>query len=279
MAQIKESISSPTLTSGEKKSATKEYVITGTTSAEEALYLLGGTSPISFSVSGVTVYRTSGEVAPEAGDIWTGTASYSEKERNPATEKEQQSENGWGGSISFDTAGTTSNVSTSLRTVEAGYNQSLVGAAPDFGGLINVSGSDVKGVDIIMPGLKFTETHEVPFEVITTEYASELSFLTGSVNDNTFRGFAAGEVLFTGCSGQTKSAEIYTMSYNFVCQPSMENVPIGPFPGISKKGHEYLWVYFSESEDEDAKELVKQPVAYYVEQVYPEGDFSRLGIG
>jgi hypothetical protein len=34
-----------------------------------------------------------------------------------------------------------------------------------------------------------------------------------------------------------------------------------------------------EAEDATAKMLVKRPIAVYVEEVYPSGDFSLLGIG
>ena len=54
---------------------------------------------------------------------------------------------------------------------------------------------------------------------------------------------------------------------------------VGPFPDINKKGHEYLWMFYADAEDEESKSLVKTPVAYYVEQVYQESDFARLGIG
>lgn len=36
---------------------------------------------------------------------------------------------------------------------------------------------------------------------------------------------------------------------------------------------------YVDAENEDADVLVKQPAAVYVEQVYPYGDFSLLGIG
>jgi hypothetical protein len=52
---------------------------------------------------------------------------------------------------------------------------------------------------------------------------------------------------------------------------------MGDITGIDKKGWEYLWVRYQDAEDADV--LVKQPAAVYVEQVYPYGDFSLLGIG
>ena len=49
--------------------------------------------------------------------------------------------------------------------------------------------------------------------------------------------------------------------------------------GISKKGWEYMWVRYADSEDAAAKAIVKKPVAVYIERVYEEGNFAALGIG
>ena len=46
----------------------------------------------------------------------------------------------------------------------------------------------------------------------------------------------------------------------------------------SKKGWEYLWVKYAEQEDENAKTLVQQPIAAYVERVYDEASFAPLEI-
>ena len=54
---------------------------------------------------------------------------------------------------------------------------------------------------------------------------------------------------------------------------------LGDITGIAKKGREYLWVRYEDTEDDTAKALVKRPVAVYVERVYDEGNFADLGIG
>jgi hypothetical protein len=55
------------------------------------------------------------------------------------------------------------------------------------------------------------------------------------------------------------------------------NQTVGSITGISKKGHEYLWVRYEDSIDSNA--LLKKPKAVYVNSVYRESDFSALGIG
>jgi hypothetical protein len=59
--------------------------------------------------------------------------------------------------------------------------------------------------------------------------------------------------------------------------PNRTGITVGDITGISKKGWEYLWVRYADSEDAAAKAIVKKPVAAYVEKVYEVGDFGMIG--
>ena len=65
-------------------------------------------------------------------------------------------------------------------------------------------------------------------------------------------------------------------TFRFAASPNRTEITVGEFPGVSKKGPEYMWVRYA---DAPAKAIVKEPVAVYVEKVYEEGDFAGLGIG
>jgi hypothetical protein len=54
---------------------------------------------------------------------------------------------------------------------------------------------------------------------------------------------------------------------------------VGDISGISKKGWEYLWVQYAADVDNETKQVIKKPVAVYIEKVYPSGSFGALGIG
>lgn len=57
----------------------------------------------------------------------------------------------------------------------------------------------------------------------------------------------------------------------------MVNEPLGSGGlTVTKEGWEYLWVRFED--DIHNHRLVKIPVAYYVERVYPYGNLSGLGV-
>ncbi|HQL55478.1 MAG TPA: hypothetical protein PLQ87_12285, partial [Phycisphaerae bacterium] len=68
-------------------------------------------------------------------------------------------------------------------------------------------------------------------------------------------------------------------TFRFAASPNVTNLTIGDITGINKKGWEYLWVRYADSEDTVAKALVKKPIAVYIERVYDDGNLSLLGIG
>ncbi len=149
--------------------------------------------------------------------------------------------------------------------------------APDFKQAIGVTTEEVEGVDITVPVYSFAETHYIANSLVTGAYKLTLFALTGKVNNATFKGFAAGEVLFLGASGSKRGDDEWEITFRFAASPNVTGMTVGDITGVDKKGWEYLWVRYTDAED--AKVLVKQPAAVYVEKVYESGDFSGLGIG
>jgi hypothetical protein len=99
------------------------------------------------------------------------------------------------------------------------------------------------------------------------------------VNASGFKGFAKGEVLFLGASGSKRGLDDWEITFRFAASPNVAGLNLGSIAGIAKEGWQYLWVRFIDDEDPTAKALIKRPVAAYVEQVYPYGNFANLGIG
>jgi hypothetical protein len=143
-------------------------------------------------------------------------------------------------------------------------------------------------VDIVVPQLQWQEQYDVPNAYVNTVYVRGLAGVTGTTNSASFRGFAAGEVLFLGCSGSQewddeKGKGPWSLSYRFAASPnagssgSVPAITIGSISGINKRGHDYLWVRY---EDEvGSNTLLKKPKHVYVDRVYREADFSVIGIG
>ena len=220
-------------------------------------------------------------------DAWQVTISY---EKNGAEDDEQRDP--LKRSRSFDTSGGTQHVTQAtggtITTVGGTTTTSVVerkyptATAPSMSGAIGVDGQSVNGVDIVVPALSWTETYDVPHQYVTAAYIKGVAGLTGTVNNGAFRTFAAGEVLFMGCSGaqewdDQRGNGPWSLSYKFVASPNVTAQTIGDISGIEKKGHEYLWVRYEDAVS--TNELVKKPKYVYVNKVYRDGNFSGLGIG
>lgn len=210
-------------------------------------------------------------------DAWQVTISY---EKNGADNDDQRDP--LKRSRSFDTSGSTQHITQAQGESRFGVN------APDQQKAIGVDDNGVNGVDIVVPQLSWTETYDVPHAYVTTAYIKTVASLTGTVNNATFRSFAAGEVLFVGASGSQewddeKGNGPWSLSFKFSASPnagSGQTIPaiaIGSITGINKKGHEYLWVRYEAAVDQST--LLKRPKHVYVNKVYRDGNFAGLGIG
>jgi len=256
--------------------------VTGDNASVEMVYILTGTSDdvtaknlIASSTASVYngLVRQSIQIEPEWVDTTTGDGQWVATVRygiRPPTEVGESS-------FAFDTSGGTQHITQSIATVNRYAAPGTT--APDFGGAIGVTHDNVEGVDITVPVYSFSETHYLPSAVVTPAYKGTLFSLTGKVNNASFKGLAAGECLFLGASGSKRGAEDWEITYRFAGSPNRSSLVVGPISGISKKGWEYMWVRYADSEDAAAKAIVKKPVAVYIERVYEEGNFAALGIG
>ena len=174
--------------------------------------------------------------------------------------------------VAFDTTGGTRHLNRSLETLSK-----TPATATDYGGAIEVDGEgNVNGVEVTMPTMTLSETHTFADAKVTSDYQKRLFTLTGTVNKATFRGFAAGEVLFLGASGQ-RSGDFWDLTFKFAVSPNRSNVKVSDTVIVAKKrGWDYLWVRFGEKAVQG--DLLKVPIAAYVERVYEDGDFSQLGL-
>ncbi len=246
-------------------SATLQYIVQGTDDDAMVHAVVQATIPAfyrglafqSYSIDPVHVD------ASDAIGYWDVAAQYGVKDPKEST-------------YTFDTGGGTQHITQSLVT-KGSYPAPGFGA-PDFGGAIGVTHEDVEGVDITVPVYNFSETHYIDDALVTDEYKGQLFMLTGKTNEEAFRNFAAGEVLFLGAAGSKRGKDDWEISFKFAASPNVTDLQVGPITVAEKRGWELLWVRYTDVADAGAKMLIKRPVAAYVEQVYEEGDFSGLGI-
>lgn len=250
-------------TEGENASAELRYVIRGTDSDIAAKAALASAAPLLYD----GLVRQSYRIERIGEDIWEGTVQFGRRKAPETGESVFQ----------FDTSGGTQHITQSIQTV--GRYAPPGKTAPDFYGAIGVTKDSVEGVDIVVPAYAFSEIHYLPTSMVTQSYKLTLAALTGKVNNSSFRGFAAGEVLFLGASGSKRGEEAWEITFRFQATPNVTGLQVGNITGIAKKGNEYLWVRYEDELDNAAKTLVKRPAAVYVERVYQYADFSLLGIG
>jgi hypothetical protein len=177
----------------------------------------------------------------------------------------------------FEVSGETKHITQSLATI-ASYPTGSGSATPDFKGAVNVNDQGVDGVDIQVGTFGFSETHYISDAAVTESYKTALAGLVYHVNDDTFRGHAAGEVLFIGASGTKRGDEDWEITYRFEVSKNVTGLAVGDLTGISKKGWEYLWVRYKAVKDATANVLVRVPEFAYVERVYDKADFADIGI-
>jgi hypothetical protein len=266
--EVIEKVDSRESTTGRNATVDLKYIVTGTASDVEAKDALASTAPAYYD----NLVRQSRHIEP-VGDptvslTWEGTVRYGVSEPPPETGES---------SFSFDTGGGTQHITQSISTE---HSYAAAGqTAPDFKGAIGVTRDNVEGVDIALPVYNFSETHYFDDADVTDTYKALLFHKTGMYNNDAFKGFSPGEVLFLGASGSKRGAGDWEITFRFAASQNRSDIMVGDIGPISKKGWEYMWVRYEDAEDTAAKALIKKPVAVYIEKVYYGTDFTSLGIG
>ncbi len=205
-----------------------------------------------------------------APDLWKGQAKYGDPDDSRTQEPPETGDV----LLNFDITGATEHISQSLGTRNA-YAVPPAGIFFNHQGAINATNEGVEGIDIVVPKLQFGETHYLPNTAVTQAYLHILMELSGRTNDGPFRGFAQGELLFLGARGQRRGRGDWEVSFTWAAEGN-KILSIAGVNNVDKRGHEYLWVSYEDSVDQNI--LGKIARSIYVEKVYEEGDFNDLGI-
>ena len=246
--------------------AERSYIIRGTDDEATARTDLITEAP---STIGAKIL-TDAEVDEIDDSVWIGTVRYTEP--GATTERLEVNDT----RRSFSVSGQTVNIKQSIDTISRTV---AIGDAPDFKGAINADGERVEGTEIIVPNYTYSVNKVIAAASIDNSYKAILNNLVGKVNDESFEGTAAGESLLLEVTGTERDDGSYDMQFSFAGNPNATSISVGGSITVAaKKGWEYLWILYERIVDVDAKALVQQPKAAYVEKVYEVGDFSDLGI-
>jgi len=279
---------SPSITESSKISL--RYIVKGTNNESDAREALIQEASLSYSGLIPTEYKLEWQ-GPE---IWYGEVTYGLREGSALP-----GESGFGGpeddtgGWTFETSGITEHITKSKETRNRYPISTDEFAAPDLGGIIGFDKGEVQGIDIKVPIFKWTEVYSLPDSLVTDSYKAQLHDLTGKVNNNNFRMFQAGEVLFEGARGSKSKGENWRITYSFAGQAnSIQEVTLYPAANVAtaisvnidKRGWEYVWFKYNDKEvthkdaGVDVKSLVKLPAWAYVEKIYDYANFALLGI-
>lgn len=172
---------------------------------------------------------------------------------------------------------------------------------PDtFNGRIGFNGETSEGVDVIRPAFSFTLQKKMTDAELNTvgedgySYKQRVVLLTGTVNDNVFKGWSAGCVLFEGCSASAAAEYhdedaipdgqggyvipprvIHTITYKFKCNLTRNALPVAGIT-VRKEGFQYMWVYSKKQDDSVTGVTLEYPQTVVVNDVYEKTNFALL---
>lgn len=257
-----------------------EYMILGAATYEEACDFAGANVPGALSISalGFSIPRASLVVEPITPDFeeCKAIAQYGNDVRPLSTvQTEAQSV----ARVSF---------SINTQTRKRYFSEAVVsryGRALDAGNLIGVSNEGLDGVDVFEPTGELNLPVFMPATTVSHDYIAKLQRNAGKVTNLTaYAGFARGELLFLGASGDQQKNGDWEVTFRMGISPNESGIivqapaPYASLTGIKKKGWEYLDVLFHEVEATAAEFplVLKVPVSARVHQVFKEAEFRTL---
>jgi hypothetical protein len=262
------------------KGAERRYLVRGATDESSAmgnlLAQLGSAVPA--AIGGFPILPQDITVDEIETDIWEAVVPYKESGLSGGAPGDF--------SVNFDISGQTQRIKHAIGYRHF-WDPDNVKAKRDSHGAINInSDGSVEGVDIIIPFTTLTLNYTVDPSEMNDTYVGTLCRMVGTVNGNDFKGFRAGELLFTRCSGRKRNSEAWDLSFGFGVSEnkdahSTSPIVIGNIDGgspIEKRGWDYLSVFYDHNPDPAAKIRETVPTNVYICQVYHDSDFSLIGL-
>lgn len=250
-------------------SVEQQYVAAGeSNSAIVRAYTMSAT-PYMVAYGGDILFRDDILVQHQGHQVYHVTARWvrQDQQQKPPTGQ-------W--KFAFSTTGGSFHITHSRETVSK-----YPSTAPSYEQAINVvkrdgNDMDIEGAEIVIPACKLTYTYSHPLGVVNEAFARTIASLTAGVNSAAWRGFAAGELIFLGAEGSDGTNSEAEVNYQFAYEPNLENLVYGSITGVSKQGHDLLWV--EKKLDTASGKPVVKVLAVRIERCYPRFNFAA-GLG
>lgn len=257
--QWKERPGSGEITTGENPSRLDRYALIGTADSAIAYVLaMQFSAPLALG-AGQVLYRGELRLAHQGYDLWYVDVPYGRK-------KNEQ------GQYTFSMTSQGGQVRIRHGKSETSYPA----GGPALANAIDFDGKEAKGVDIVIPAVKFTYQFKHPLGVVSEQFAIALAELVGRTNSAAWHGMPIGSALFLGFQGQGGTEQDTTISYEVAYSKNLTNATIAGITGVSKKGWEVAWEYTKLAAD--GGEPAVEARWIYVNQVYDTFDFTA-GLG
>lgn len=262
---------------GESRTATRTYIITGTTDEAAALDALAAFTGSTFE----STYLTGVSIEMITDNWWKGTTTFALPPSGGG---------GGGGSgvaeETFEIASTTVNVKIGIPGGGTGgalyvtrdfWAPLTANPDNDFIGVDKTKNScEIKGVDILQPTMSFSFSKAVSLADWPTFKAAAIA-LASKTNNATWLEYDAECVLFNGLSAR-RDGGFYPVTMNFLYRPKSVAYTLNgkTIPAIA--GWHYLDIMFKDEPDLTAGVFVflKKPSSYTVRRVYYTGDFDTI---
>lgn len=182
---------------------------------------------------------------------------------------------------SFDVSGGTQNVRTAVAQISSQGQAELVNNVANYVGWNGKFGEafDCSGVNILVPSMRETCRLTLSASAVSSSFRATLGGLVGKVNNSSFHGWNAGEVLFTGATLSAPYVNddgdtLHDVSYSFDIRPNESSVTIGGYTISSVRGWDYAWGVTAFNQQTNKNEVK----AVFVSQVYKYASFAGLGV-
>lgn len=166
-----------------------------------------------------------------------------------------------------------------LQSKEVRYSSARTGSSlsvPDVKNCIGLTKNSIEGADIPARGMRFSLTTYLDSSLWDTSLLATWYSLPGNYNDDTFYGFAAGEVLLLGISAQGEVYGLVPVTFDFKASPNANGVTDTPFPALYALGHDIIdYLYMAST---DANYPIQIPTFRIVHRVGDPIDFTILGV-
>ena len=188
--------------------------------------------------------------------------------------------------MSFDCGGGTKHVTHAIKQWRIINGNTPSESDDDANGGIGWNGktgseAEFAGVDVPTADMQETYTKLIPVSKLTATYKKAVANLTGKVNNASFKGYDAKEVMFLGMSytAPVKGQKKVLATYNFRISMKETSIKIsGQTYTVNKQGWQYVWARSQIANDPTTGKPKAQVDGVYISEVCETADFSVLGL-